>query len=354
MALYEELFDGPLDIIGDIHGEITALRYLLYNLGYDESGRHKQNRRLVFLGDIVDRGPNSPDVVEAVMSLVKSGRAQCILGNHELNILLNRPMHGNGWMVQPNPKDAADGIKSRVADERRKPVYREFFQSLPLILENSSLRIVHACWNTHAVDAIKKFKQESVEVLYQRFQEKYHGIMREPEFAKALDAEQLHYQSALRDPTQVPPLLKATAKKEYLEQMINPVRTLTTSSMVAAATPYFGGGKWRMAERDAWWDYYQEDKPVIIGHFWRQFSLLNERISGVFGRDLFSDIEPHAWMGANDNVYCVDYSVGQRYLERKRSSEERFYGKLAALRMPERQVMHDDGNVVSTYVQNPR
>ena len=129
MALYETLFDGPIDIIGDVHGEITALRLLLYKLGYDESGRHRAGRRLVFLGDIVDRGPDSPGVVEAVMALVQAGRAQCIIGNHELNILLDRPMHGNGWIIQPNPKESVAEMKSRVVDQKSRTVYRRFFES---------------------------------------------------------------------------------------------------------------------------------------------------------------------------------------------------------------------------------
>ncbi|PIE39771.1 MAG: hypothetical protein CSA51_04305 [Gammaproteobacteria bacterium] len=134
--------------------------------------------------------------------------------------------------------------------------------------------------------------------------------------------------------------------------MLNPIRILTTSSMQIAATPFFGGGKWRMAERDPWWDDYTGDKTVVIGHFWRQFNADSQRIGGVFGRDLFAGIAPHAWMGKKHNVYCVDYSVGQRHLERDQKAEHctlPFYGKLAALRMPEGEVMHDDGSLVATY-----
>ncbi|MBT8422614.1 MAG: metallophosphoesterase, partial [Gammaproteobacteria bacterium] len=87
MKLVDSLFDGPLDIVGDIHGEIDALRQLLAGLGYDEAGNHPDGRRLVFVGDLVDRGPDSPAVLRAVRDLVNNGNAQCILGNHELNLL---------------------------------------------------------------------------------------------------------------------------------------------------------------------------------------------------------------------------------------------------------------------------
>ena len=65
----QELSSGPVDIIGDVHGELEALNQLLAHLGYDRFGRHPQNRTLVFMGDLIDRGPDSPGVVEKVSSL---------------------------------------------------------------------------------------------------------------------------------------------------------------------------------------------------------------------------------------------------------------------------------------------
>ena len=64
--LVRTLFAGPLDIVGDVHGEIDALRTLLGHLGYAEDGSHPENRRLVFLGDLTDRGPDSPAVIDLV------------------------------------------------------------------------------------------------------------------------------------------------------------------------------------------------------------------------------------------------------------------------------------------------
>jgi hypothetical protein len=58
-SLVQPLFDGPVDIIGDVHGEIDALRSLMRHLGYKDDGFHPENRRLVFVGDLTDRGPTS-------------------------------------------------------------------------------------------------------------------------------------------------------------------------------------------------------------------------------------------------------------------------------------------------------
>ncbi|MFG2575745.1 polynucleotide kinase-phosphatase [Streptomyces sp. NPDC048481] len=73
---------GPFDIIGDVHGCSSELESLLGKLGYTD-GVHPEGRTAVFVGDLVDRGPDSPGVLRRVMSMVKSGNALCVPGNHE-------------------------------------------------------------------------------------------------------------------------------------------------------------------------------------------------------------------------------------------------------------------------------
>jgi protein phosphatase len=83
---------GPFDVIGDVHGCRSELETLLGELGYevirDDAGRpvdavHPQGRRPVFVGDLVDRGPDSPGVLRLVMGMVEAGHALCVPGNHE-------------------------------------------------------------------------------------------------------------------------------------------------------------------------------------------------------------------------------------------------------------------------------
>ena len=88
---------GPFDIIGDIHGCYDELAQLLERLGYQiqvvQNGERSivvappTGRRAVFLGDLVDRGPNSPDVLRLVMGMVEAGSAICVPGNHEAKLL---------------------------------------------------------------------------------------------------------------------------------------------------------------------------------------------------------------------------------------------------------------------------
>ncbi|MGW8351950.1 polynucleotide kinase-phosphatase [Streptomyces wedmorensis] len=73
---------GPFDIIGDIHGCSSELETLLAELGYVD-GHHPEGRTAVFVGDLVDRGPDSPGVLRRVMGMVASGDALCVPGNHE-------------------------------------------------------------------------------------------------------------------------------------------------------------------------------------------------------------------------------------------------------------------------------
>lgn len=72
-SLRQTLPDTPLDIVGDVHGEWQALESLLHYLGYRENGSHPQGRRLVFVGDLCDRGQNSPAILEWFKSAHDAG-----------------------------------------------------------------------------------------------------------------------------------------------------------------------------------------------------------------------------------------------------------------------------------------
>jgi polynucleotide kinase-phosphatase len=87
---------GPFDVVGDVHGCRVELEELLERLGYgivrDDRGRavdasHPEGRRAVFVGDLVDRGPDSPGVLRLVMGMVGSGHALCVSGNHEAKLV---------------------------------------------------------------------------------------------------------------------------------------------------------------------------------------------------------------------------------------------------------------------------
>jgi protein phosphatase len=86
---------GPFDIIGDVHGCFDELKTLLEKLGYHinpDGVTPPKDRKAIFLGDLVDRGPKTPDVLKLVMSMVEAGTALCVPGNHDVRLV--RALHG--------------------------------------------------------------------------------------------------------------------------------------------------------------------------------------------------------------------------------------------------------------------
>ena len=89
---------GPFDIIGDVHGcyeelieLLRKLRYIIEKTADDGTNyglkvSHPENRTVIFLGDLIDRGPASPAVLKLVMSMVRSGTALCVPGNHDMKL----------------------------------------------------------------------------------------------------------------------------------------------------------------------------------------------------------------------------------------------------------------------------
>ena len=78
------------DIIGDIHGHADKLEELLNNLGYlklQEVYMHPNNRKVVFLGDYIDRGPKIRETLHIVKNMCDGGHAVAIMGNHEFNAI---------------------------------------------------------------------------------------------------------------------------------------------------------------------------------------------------------------------------------------------------------------------------
>ena len=148
MSLIQPLPDGPLDVVGDIHGEWEALAALLQHLGYDAQARHPQGRKLVFVGDLCDRGPDSPAVIARVAEWVAAGRAWVTIGNHEINLLANDAKDGSAWFF--DERIASDDTRyapyARATDPVTRAAIRQFFASLPVGLEREDLRVIHAAW----------------------------------------------------------------------------------------------------------------------------------------------------------------------------------------------------------------
>ncbi|MBC2769114.1 metallophosphoesterase [Pusillimonas minor] len=349
MNLVTELPDRPLDIIGDIHGEIDALELLLERLGYSPGGHHPQNRIPVFVGDLVDRGPDSHGVVRRVQELVENHQARAILGNHELNLLTDDIKDGSGWFFderyQQDLKNYAPFTRTP-ASERHE--IRTFLNSLPVVLLGRNLRIVHAAWSQTAVQAIQDIPLGNVTEAFKRWDEEAQKAAEHSGLYDQYLEEKQRWAKALEDDTTAPPVLEHIAQYEAMQQMVNPFKVLTSGVEQKAVKPFFAGGRWRFSDRVNWWDDYRGTENVVIGHYWR---LYRQKVTQASPRytQLFSNIHSVAWYGYRQKVFCIDYSVGARWRDRKANrpvSQSRF--KLGALRWPENQLVFDDGTMVDT------
>ena len=101
---------GPFDVIGDIHGCRIELEALLAKLGYDPATRrHPDGRKVVFLGDLVDRGPDIPGVLRIAMEMVEAGNAICVPGNHEMKLL--RKLRGRDVQITHGLAESLEQLK---------------------------------------------------------------------------------------------------------------------------------------------------------------------------------------------------------------------------------------------------
>ena len=145
---------GPFDIIGDVHGCYDELAELLKNLGYsivrtdnDASSygfkvTAAHGRKVIFLGDLVDRGRKVPDVLRLVMSMVKSGTAMCVPGNHDSKLM--RKLRGRDVRITHGLAESLAQLESET-DEFKNAV-AAFIDDLVshFVLDDGKLVVAHA------------------------------------------------------------------------------------------------------------------------------------------------------------------------------------------------------------------
>lgn len=144
---------GPFDLIGDVHGCYEELLLLLEKLGYKVTKQaktenygykitHPQGRKVVFVGDIVDRGENSAETLRIVMSMKASKTAYCVRGNHDDKLYRK---------LQGRKVNLAHGLEQTVKDlERESAAFRaevsEFLGRLisHYVFDGGNLVVAHA------------------------------------------------------------------------------------------------------------------------------------------------------------------------------------------------------------------
>ena len=135
--------EGPFDIIGDVHGCHEELMELLGKLGYTgEIPAHPEGRRAVFLGDLVDRGPASGEVMDTVMDMTGAGSALCVMGNHENRLM--RSLRGNAVTSSHGLSQTLEQMERR--DEKFREKVKTFLGRMDThyVMDGGKLAVAHA------------------------------------------------------------------------------------------------------------------------------------------------------------------------------------------------------------------
>jgi protein phosphatase len=149
---------GPFDIIGDVHGCADELEVLLDRLGYGPGSAeeafggmtrafaHPDGRKVVFLGDLVDRGPRVLDVLRLAKLMVDAGSAMCIPGNHDIKLM--RKLRGKNVQIT-HGLDVSLAAMETIPEEARptaQTAIADFVDGMisHFVLDNGRLVVAHA------------------------------------------------------------------------------------------------------------------------------------------------------------------------------------------------------------------
>jgi hypothetical protein len=288
------------DIIGDIHGHADRLTELLEMMGYEKNSFYRHpDRKAIFLGDFIDRGPSILETLQIVRPMVENGSAYSVIGNHEYNAVCfhspkSEKIHKPGlvqesdkngaWLRPRSPKNIAQHSETLIqfarADENIMN-YIRWFKTLPFFLEFNGFRVVHACWDNDFITGLKD-----------RYPE---GIVDDGFFRRSSVRGNLEKRIAdtLLKGREIP-LPDLTFKdKDDVERSRIRIKWwqgnyIYLNDISFSDNPLFGPDIVVPEEEISGIPWYQEDEvPVFVGHYW-----------------LDGDIKPVA-----KNIACVDYSV---------------------------------------------
>jgi hypothetical protein len=203
------------------------------------------------------------------------------------------------------------------------------------------LRVVHACWHSSSIETVRS--EQSVIECFHREHEALVPILSDlrDRAIEAIEASGYDLRDR-RNRDRSIPMIPALAEFEEQNQMGNAVKVVTSGMEKRSEEPFFASGKWRMVERSRWWDDF-DDTPVVVGHYWRRYQPGREEGYDNGDADLFGELAADRWLGQHRKVMCIDYSVGLRFLERKRKGiSVSFDNCLAALQVPEWRLVFDD------------
>ena len=315
-TLINSSVDG-VDIIGDVHGCANTLEKLLLKLGYKKNDGVYQypSRKVIFVGDIVDRGPHIREALALVRAMTDNGQAICILGNHEFNAVSYTTVIG---------KDADEPVYMRAHDRRNNRMIREtliqfasfpeewrsyldWFKTLPLFIETNDFRVVHACWHQNSVDSVLTRVGTQAPAVLGLFDALKNS---DPMALKAID--RLTRGTSLRYPDNRFIVSRDGVQRNFFRTKFWAQEPVVYQDVVFQPDPLpedLSNQRLSNAEKKRLICYSENEKPVFFGHYWLQGS-------------------PRV---IKNNLACLDYSavkygrlVAYRYDGESKLSNEKF------------------------------
>jgi hypothetical protein len=153
------------DVIGDIHGRLDKFHALMLSLGYFESNNTyvpPAGRQAIFVGDLIDRGPEQVKLLQYVRRMVDAGHAHVVMGNHEFNAIAYvtedpgtpreclRVNKGESPKCTQNRRQHAAFLAQVGEGTPQHKEWIEWFRTLPLHLDLGGIRVAHAWWDAQS------------------------------------------------------------------------------------------------------------------------------------------------------------------------------------------------------------
>ncbi|MFB9885064.1 metallophosphoesterase [Balneatrix alpica] len=298
------------DLIGDVHGCSHTLERLLRKMGYRKlRGVYRHPRRkAIFLGDIVDRGPRIREALHLVKEMVDAGQALMIMGNHEYNALCYctpSRAESNQFLRAHNARHERI-IRETLAQfalyPREWEAFLQWFMELPLFLEFDHFRVVHACWDESLIrEFARQYPSHCMDADF------LHQSAQAGSFAY-LVADRLMRGTSMHLPNGSFMVSKDGFHRRVFRTSFWKENPQTYGDIVFQPDPLpedIAAMPLTSAERKQLLYYGPEQRPLFIGHYWRE--------------GLPAPITA--------NIACLDYSAVK-------------YGKLVAYRMGNEARLH--------------
>lgn len=295
MAVNSIAAEVHVDIIGDVHGCCDALEKLLESLGYglvDGVYCHPE-RKAIFVGDLLDRGPQIRECVTLVKAMHERGDAYMVLGNHEYNALVFRQeisawLGGDSLDELKVPKRLQLLMRETLAQYSNHPEQWEeccqWMQSLPLFIETENYRVVHACWDHKLIESYREHYSEQGITLAFIEKSKERGSV------ESVIADRLTRGTSMPLPEGVQLESKDGFIRRFFRTKFWEPAPKTYGDIVFQPDPLpydFAEHPIHQDHRDDLLSYSREETPVFFGHYW---------LSG----------KPKP---LQNNVACLDYSA---------------------------------------------